>query len=96
MSDLATWDNAVAQIVHQTQLDFSTIAKYGELIKKSAAKCAKIRYLVPCLLLRSFLRLGLNSDLEPYTFQMVNTAQTQKQELEIDDMIIARVDYDWR
>ena len=26
---------------------------------------------------------------------MINTAQTQKQELEIDEMIIALVDHDW-
>lgn len=36
--DLATWDNAVSQMAHQTQSDFSTIAKYREVIKKSAAK----------------------------------------------------------
>ena len=51
---------------------------------------------VPSWLLSSFFRLGLNPDLEPYTFQMVNTARTQKRELEIDEMIIALVDHDRR
>ena len=41
-------------------------------------------------------RLSLNSDLELYIFQRVNTAQAQKQELEMDDMIIALVDHDRR
>ena len=42
LSDLATQDNAISQMVHQTQSDFSIIAKYGEVTKKGAAKCAKI------------------------------------------------------
>ena len=95
-SDLATRDNAVSQMVHQTQSDFSTIAEYGEVIKKGAAKCAEMGNPVPSWLLSSFFRLGLNPDLEPYTFQMVNTARTQKRELEIDEMIIALVDHDRR
>ena len=81
-------------MVHQTQSDFSTIAEYGEVIKKGAAKCAEMGNPVPSWLLRSFFRLGLNPDLEPYTFQMVNTARTQKREPEIDEMIITLVDYD--
>ncbi len=40
--------------------------------------------------------MGLNFDLEPYIFQMVNTAQAQKRKLEIDRMIIALVDDDRR
>ena len=95
-SDLATWDNAVSQMVHQTQSEFSTIAEYGEVIKKGAAKCAEMRNPVPSWLLSSFFRLGLNPDLEPYTFQIVNIARTQKRELEIDEMIIALVDQDRR
>ena len=95
-SDLATRDNAVSQMVHQTQSDFSTIAEYGEVIKKGAAKCAEMGNPVPSWLLSSFFQLGLNPDLEPYTFQMVNTVQTQKQELEINEMIIALVDHDRR
>ena len=95
-SNLATWDNAVSQRMHQTQSDFNTIAKYGEVIKKGAAKCAEMGNPVPSWLLSSFFRLGLNPDLEPYTFQMVNTAQMQKRELEIDEMIIALVDHNWR
>ncbi len=51
---------------------------------------------IPSWLLSAFFRLGLNPDLEPYTFQTVNTAQTQKWELEIDEMIIALVDHDRR
>ncbi len=43
-----------------------------------------------------FFRLGLNSDLEPYTFQIVNTARAQKRELQIDEMIISLVDNDRR
>ena len=52
----------------------------------------------PCCKLAAKLLfwLGLNSDLEPYTFQMVNTARAQKRELEIDEMIIALVDHDRR
>ena len=96
LSDLATWDNAVSKMVHQTQSDFSIIAKYKEVIKKGAAKCAKIRNLVSSWLFNSFFRPDLNPDLEPYTFQMVNTAQTQNQELEIDEMIIAFIDHDRR
>ncbi len=95
-SDLATRDNAVFQMVHQTQSDFSTITEYGEVIKKGAAKCAEMGNPVPSWLLSSFFRLGLNPDLELYTFQMVNTARTQKRELEIDEMIIALVDHDRR
>ena len=95
-SDLATWDNAVSQMIHQTQSNFSTIAEYGEVIKKGAAKCAEMGNPVPSWLLSFFFRLGLNPDLEPYTFQMVNTAQTQKRELEIDEMIIALVDHNRR
>ncbi len=44
----------------------------------------------------SFFQLGLNSDLEPYIFQMVNTTPAQKRELEINEMIIAYVDHDRR
>ena len=94
--DLATLDNTVSQMVYQTHSDFSTIAEYGEIIKKGAAKCAEMGNPVPSWLLSSFFRLGLNPDLEPYTFQMVNTARTQKRELEIDEMIIALVDHDRR
>ncbi len=93
-SDLATRDNAVSQMVHQTQSDFSTIAEYREVNKKSAAKYAEMGNPVPSWLLSSFFQLGLNLDLEPYTFQMVNTARTQKRELEIDEMIIVLVDHD--
>ncbi len=95
-SDLATRDNAVSQMVHQTQSDFSTIAAYGKVIKKGAAKCAEMGNPVSIWLLSSFFRLGLNLDLEPYTFQMINTAQTQKRDLEIDEMIIALVDHNRR
>ncbi len=83
-------------MVHQTQSDFGTIAEYEEVIKKSIAKCAEMGNLVSSWPLSSFFRLGLNPDLEPYTFRMVNTARSQKRELEIDEMIIALVDHDWR
>lgn len=53
-------------------------------------------WMVPSWLLSSFFRLGLNPDLEPYTFQMVKIARTQKRELEINEMIIALVDHDRR
>ncbi len=45
---------------------------------------------------KAFFWLGLNSDLGPYIFQMINTARAQKQELEIDEMIIILVDHDRR
>ena len=96
LSDLATRDNAVSQMVHQTRSDFSTIAEYGEVIKKGAAKRAEMGNPVPSWLLSSFFRLGLNPDLEPHIFQMVNTVRTQKRELEIDEMIIALEDHDRR
>ena len=83
-------------MVHQTRSDLSTITEYGEVIKKEAAKCAEMGNPVPSWLLSSFFRLGLNPDLEPYTLQMVNTARTQKRELEIVERIIARVDHDRR
>ena len=44
----------------------------------------------------SFFWLGLNFDLGPYTFQMVNTSRAQKRELKISEMIIALVDHDTR
>ncbi len=83
-------------MVHQAQSDFSTIAEYEEVIKKGGAKCAEIGNPVPSWLFSSFFRLCLNSDLEPYIFQMVNTARTQQRELEIDEMIIAFVDHNRR
>ena len=46
-SDLATQDNVVSEMIHQTQSDFSTIAEYGEGIKKGAAKCAEMGNPVP-------------------------------------------------
>ncbi len=95
-SDLATRDNAVSQMICHTQSDFKTIAEYGESIKQGEAKCAEIGNPVASWLQSSFFQLDLNSDLEPYTFQMVNTARAQKRELEIDEMIIALVDHDRR
>ena len=52
--DLATQYNAISQIIYQTQFDFSTIAKYGKILKKSVAKYAKMRNLVPNWLSSSF------------------------------------------
>lgn len=83
-------------MVYQTQSDFSTIAKYEEVIKQGTVKCVEMGNCIPGWLLNSFFCLGLNPDLELYTFQMVNTMQTQKQELEIDKIIIALVNYNWR
>ncbi len=95
-SDLATRDNFVSQMIRHTQSDFKTIAKYGESIKQGKAKCTEMRNPVAIWLQSSFFRLGLNFDLEPYTFLMVNTARAQKRELKIDKMIIALVDHDRR
>ncbi len=94
--NLATRDNAVSPIIFPTQSDFKTIAEYRESIKQGEAKCAEMGNPVASWLQSSFFRLGFNSDLEPYTFQMVNTARVQKRELEIDEMIIALVDHDRR
>lgn len=55
-------------MAYQTQYDFSIIAKYEEIIKKSTAKCTKMRNSMPSWLLSSFFQLGYNSDLELYTF----------------------------
>lgn len=41
-----------------------------------------------------FFWLDFNSHLQPYAFQIVNTAWAQKQELEIDKMIIILIDDD--
>ncbi len=95
-SDLATRDNSVSQMIRHTQYDFKTIAEFGALIKQGEAKCAEMRNPVASLLQSTFFRLGLKSDLEPYTSQKVNTTQAQKRELEIDKMIISLVDHDRR
>ncbi len=83
-------------MIRHTQSDFKTIAEYGESIKQGEVKYAEIGNAVASWLQSSFFWLSLNSNLEPYTFQMVNTTQAQKRELEIDEMMIALVDHDKR
>lgn len=48
---------------------------------------------IPSWLLNFFFQLGFELDLESYTFQMVNTAQTQKCKLEINKIIIIIENY---
>lgn len=36
--DLATQNNVISQMIYQTQSDFSTITKYGEVFKKGTTK----------------------------------------------------------
>ena len=83
-------------MIRHTQSDFKTIAEYGESIKQGEVKYAEIGNAVASWLQSSFFWLSLNSNLEPYTFQIVNTNQAQKRELEIDEMMIALVDHDKR
>ncbi len=40
-----------------------------------------------------FFWLSFNFDLEPYTFQIVNTTQEHKQKLGIDEMIITLINH---
>ena len=90
-SDLVTRDNTVSQMIRHTQSDFKTIVEYGKSMKQGEAKSTEMGNSVASWLQSSFFWLGLNSDLEPYKFQMVNTARAQKRGLEIDEMIIAFV-----
>ena len=83
-------------MICHTQSDIKTISKYLEWTKERTAKCAEMENPVLSWLQSSFFWLGPNSNMEPYTFQMVNNARSQKQELEIDKMIIALIDHDRR
>ena len=94
--NLATWGNSVSKMIRHTQSDFKAIAKYWKSIKQAVAKYAEMENSVASWLQSFFFWLGLNSDLGPYIFQMINTARAQKQELEIDEMIIILVDHDRR
>ena len=95
-SDLATRDQAIYQISRIDSEDFRSLSEYAEYIKKHAKTLDDMGFGLPQWLLSTFFRLGLKEGLEPYAFQMIQTARNNKMELNIDDLTIALVEYDKR
>lgn len=95
-SDLATLDLSRQTICRYVQTDFKDLSTYGENIKSAASNCAEMGKVIPTWMLGSFFRTGLSTDLESYTFQLVQASKDSAQELTIDDMMAALVDHDKR
>ena len=66
--------------------DFKTLSEYAENIKKQAKTLDDMGVLLPQWLLITFFRLGLKENLDPYVFNMVQSARSNKVELDVDDL----------
>ncbi|MCJ1349007.1 hypothetical protein MMC31_007241 [Peltigera leucophlebia] len=92
-SDLATLDLSLQTICRDVKTDFKDLSTYGENIKCAVSKCMKTYKVIPIWMLGSLFRMGLSSDLEPYTYQLVQVTRDLAQEQTIDDMMAALVDH---
>ena len=69
---------------------------YGEHIKKRTRILVNMGYPISAWEVGTCFRLGLNSDLAPYTFQLLLAARMQGKELDVDQLIHTMVDNEKR
>ena len=87
---------ATKELIQSKQSDFKFIQDYADSLKQAVTKCADIGKTVESWMLSNLFLLGLNESLEPYIFDLIQSAKVNKSELLIDDMTIALADHDKR
>lgn len=75
------------------QTNFKDLSTYAKNIKFAALKYTEMGKIISNKILGLFFRMRLSSDLEPYIFQLVQTAKDLAQKLTINNIIAALIDY---
>ena len=95
-SDLATRDMALSKIARIESSSYKGIQEYSEATKKQNTILNQMGCGLPAWILSSFFRMGLESGLEPCTFQLIQSTKASGKELEIDEIASALAEHDNR
>lgn len=93
-SNLTIQHLAIKKLTRSRQFNFKSIQNYADAIKRFVIKCADAGDIIPEWILdHLFLLLSLNEGLKSYVFDLIQSVKINKLKLNIDDMIIALIDY---
>ncbi len=95
-SNLITLYLATKELTQSKQSDFNFIQNYADSLKRAVIRCSDIDNAVALWMLSNLFLLGLNENLEPYIFGLIQSAKVNKTGLFIENMTIALVDHDKR
>ena len=84
---------AVGDLIRYKQSDFKSVRNYAEALNSSAAKLSDNGKVIPHWFLSNIFLLGLNKELEPCVFILIQEAKANNKSMDINEMAIALTDY---